>query len=156
MSNASYATAPSRHSTTFCQADVVDASLEMQARALAEDPDSIIESLTRCEVLASTNLPRAIHIAKDIMDTCIELLSETHVFIMPIRTTLGSLYIKAELFELAEIHLQAAYLIWLDHQSDENQGLEQILFPLGDYILIEFLHSTKFTINLFQNLKDLF
>ena len=66
------------------------------------------------------------------MDTCIELLSDTHVFLMPIRTTLGSLYVKAEKFKEAEMELQAAHAIWQDNQSDENQGVEQILFPLGE------------------------
>ena len=130
MSTASYATAPSKYSYWSNGIDS-SASLEKQARALADDPDSVIEALTRCEILASTNLPRAINIAKDIMDTCIELLSDAHVFLMPIRTTLGSLYIKAEQFDVAEIELQAAHAVWLGNQSDENQGVELILFPLG-------------------------
>jgi hypothetical protein len=135
MSNASFATAPSRYSG-WSETDGIrsSASLEKQAQALASDPDSIIEAITRCEILASTNLPLAINIAKDIMDTCIELLSDTHVFIMPIRTTLGSLYVKAENFKEAEMELQAAHAIWQDNQSDENQGVEQILFPLGEYV----------------------
>ena len=130
VSTASYATAPSMYSYWSNGIDSL-ASLEMQAESLANDPDSVIEALTRCEILASTNLPRAINIAKDIMDTCIELLSDAHVFLMPIRTTLGSLYIKAEQFDVAEIELQAAHAVWLGNQSDENQGVELILFPLG-------------------------
>jgi hypothetical protein len=136
-SNASFATAPSMYSC-WSETDGIggSASFEKQAQALASDPDSIIEALTRCEILAATNLPLAISIAKDIMDTCVELLSEIHVFNIPIRTTLGSLYVKAENFEEAEMELQAAHSIWRDNQSDENQGVEQILFPLGDYFML--------------------
>ena len=130
MSTASYATAPSKDSYWSNGIDG-DASLEVQARALANDPDSVIEALTQCEILASTNLPRAITIAKNIMDKCIELLSDAHVFLMPIRTTLGNLYIKAEKFDVAEAELHAAYDIWFENQSDENQGVDLILFPLG-------------------------
>ena len=134
MSSASYATAKSK-SSYWSRSEGMDSPLpvEMQARALANDPDSIIEALTRCEVLAGTNLPRAIKIAKEIMESCIELLTDTHVFIMPIRATLGALYIKAEQFQLAETELRAALSTWLDNQSDENQGVEQILFPLGKH-----------------------
>jgi hypothetical protein len=136
VSTASFATAPSRYST-WSESDGIGsaATLEKQAQALANDPDSIIEALTRCEVLASTNVSRAINIANDIMDTCIELLSKTHVFLMPIRTTLGSLYVKAERFQEAEIELQSAHAMWQANQSDENQGVEQILFPLGTRVL---------------------
>jgi hypothetical protein len=132
VSTASFATAPSRYSYWSNGIDS-SASFEMQAESLANDPDSVIEALSRCEILALTNLPRAIKIAKDIMTTCMELLSDVHVFLMPIRTTLGSLHIKAEQFDVAEIELQAAYAVWLDNQSDENQGVELILFPLGAF-----------------------
>lgn len=137
VSTASFATAPSMYSC-WSESDGIGgtASLEKQAQALANDPDSIIEALTRCEILASTNVSRAISIAKDIMDTCIELLSNTHVFLVPIRTTLGSLYIKAEQFQDAENELQAARAIWQANQSDEHRGVEQILFPLGEYDLL--------------------
>jgi len=144
MSSASYATAASKCSY-WSKSEGFDssASFETQARALANDPDSIIEALTRCEVLASTNLPRAIIIAKDIMESCVELLSDTHVFIMPIRATQGTLYIKAEQFELAEIELRAAHAIWLDNQSGENQGVEQILFPLGKHGQMKHKHIPR-------------
>ena len=130
LSTASYATAPSKYSY-WSDGYEKSASQEIKARALASDPDSIIEALARCEILSATNLPQAINIAKDIMETCIELLSDSHVFLMPVRTTLGSLYIKAGQFEAAEINLQAAFNTWLENQSQENEGIEQILFPLG-------------------------
>ena len=139
MSTASYATAPSKYSYWSNGIDS-SASLEKQARALADDPDSVIEALTRCEILASTNLPRAINIAKDIKGKCIELLSDAHILLMPICTTVGSLYIKSEQFDVAEIELEAAYDIWVAHQSDENQGVDIILFPLGELCPIVYMH----------------
>lgn len=132
LSTASYATAPSKYSY-WSDGYENSASQEVKARALASDPDSIIEALARCEILSATNLPQAINIAKDIMETCIELLSDSHVFLMPVRTTLGSLYIKAGQFEAAEVNLQAAFNTWLENQSQENEGIEQILFPLGEH-----------------------
>jgi hypothetical protein len=131
MSMASYATAPSKNSYWSNGIDS-SASSEMQARALADDPDSVIEALTRCEILASTNLPLAINIAKDIKGKCIGLLSDAHILLMPICTTIGSLYIKSEQFDAAEIELEAAYALWVANQSDENQGVDIILFPLGE------------------------
>jgi hypothetical protein len=77
------------------------------------------------------------------MESCVELLSDTHVFIMPIRATQGTLYIKAEQFELAEIELRAAHAIWLDNQSGENQGVEQILFPLGKHGQMKHKHIPR-------------
>jgi hypothetical protein len=130
MSTSSYATAPSMNSYWSNGIDG-NSSMKEQARALANDPDSVIEALTDCEILASTNLPRAIATVKDILYKCIELLSDAHVFLMPIRTTLGTLYIKAEQFDKAEAELHAAYDIWFENQADENQGVDLILFPLG-------------------------
>jgi hypothetical protein len=134
VSTASYATAPSMNSYWSNGIDG-NSSLKEQARALANNPDAVIEALTHCEILASTNLPRAIATVKDIMCKCIELLSDAHVFLMPIRTTLGTLYIKAEQFDMAEAELHAAYDIWFENQADENQGVDLILFPLGNFCL---------------------